>query len=115
MDVHYSLEVPQGADGSLLEHLEQASTLLAAILGPQSSQVVKAKWNRVQDHQGRTLDRLTIWDFTGEVSTDFAPNELQNPLHMRFRLARLWGDLLEVRNNQQHQQVQILSGQITTG
>lgn len=113
MDVQYSLEARQGAVGLTL--LEQASNLLAAILGPQSSQLVKAEWNCVQDHQGRTVYRLTIRDFTGEVYTDFAPDELQNPLHLRVRLYRLWGDLLQVRNNQQHQQVQILSGQVTTG
>ena len=68
-----------------------------------------------QAHQGRTLYRLTIRDFTGEVSTDFAPDELQNPLHMRVRLYRLWGDLLQVRNNQQHQEVMIISSQIPMG
>jgi hypothetical protein len=113
MDVQYSPEARQWADGLTL--VERASTLLAEILGPQSSQLVKAEWNRVQDHQGRTLYRLTLRDYTGEVSTDFAPDELQNPLHMRVRLYRLWGDLLQVRNNLQHQHVQIISGQITTG
>jgi hypothetical protein len=113
MEVQYSPEAQRWADGLTL--LEQASTLLSDILGPQSSQLVKAEWNRVQDHQGRKLYRLTIRDFTGEVFTDFAPDELQNPLHMRVRLYRLWGDLLQVRNNQQHQQVQIISGQITAG
>ena len=112
MDVQYSPEVRQWAEG--LKLLEQASTLLANILGPRSSQQVRAEWNRVQDHQGEALYRLTIRDYTGEVSTDFAPDELQNPLHMRVRLYRLWGDLLQVRNNQQHQQVEIISGQITT-
>ncbi len=113
MDVQYSPDARQSADGLTL--LEQASTLLADILGPQSSQLVTAEWNRVQDHQGRTLYRLTIRDFTGAVSTDFAPDDLQNRLHMKVRLSRLWGDLLQVRNNQQHEQVQIISGQITTG
>ncbi len=113
MDVKYSPESQQWSEG--LKLLEQASTLLAEILGPQSSQLVKAEWNRVQDPQGRALYRLTIRDFTGEVSTDFAPDELQNPLHMRVRLYRLWGNLLQVRNNQQHQQVQIISAQITAG
>jgi hypothetical protein len=109
MDVQYSPE----ARG--LTRVEQASNLLADILGPHSSQLVKATWSRVQDHQGRTLYRLTIRDFTGEVATDFAPDELENPPHMRVRLYRLWGDLLQIRNNQQHQQVQILSGEMTTG
>ena len=113
MDVHYSSEARQCPEELTL--LEQAAALLTDILGPQSSEHVKAEWHRLQDHKGRTLYRLTIRDFTGQVSTDFAPDELQNPLHMRVRLYRLWGDLLQVRNNQQHQQVQIISGQITSG
>jgi hypothetical protein len=109
MDVIYSSEVREW-DGFKL--LEQASILLAEVLGPQSAALVKAEWNRVQDPNGRMVYRLTIRDFTGEVSTDFTLDELQNPLHMRFRLPRLWGDLLQVRNNQQHQQVQVLSDQM---
>ena len=113
MDVQYSPEARQSPDAKLLE---QASALLAGILGPQSSQVVKAQWTRLQDQQGQRLYRLTIRDFTGEVSTDFAPDELQNPLHMRFRMYRLWGDLLQVRNELAHQEVQrLLCSAITTG
>jgi hypothetical protein len=112
MDVQYSPDARQWADGLTL--VEQASTLLAEILGPQSSQLVKAEWNCVQDHQGRTLYRLTIRDNTGEVSTDFTPDELQNPLSMRYILYRLWGDLLQIRHNRQHQKVQLLIGQVVT-
>ena len=113
MDVQYSTEVRQ--QPAVLPLLQQASTLLANILGPQSSQLVKANWTRVQDRRGRTIYRLTISDFTDEVFTDFEPEDLENSLHMKVRLSRLWGDLLQVRNDRQHQQVQILSGQITTG
>lgn len=112
MDVQYP---PESRESPEMALLQQASMLLTDILGPQSSQGMKAVWTRVQDHRGRMLHRLTIRDFTGEASTDFAPDELQNPLHMRFRMARLWGDLLQVRNDLQHQQVQSLSNEITTG
>ena len=112
MDVHCSPELRQQSDLSRL--LEHASHLLGEILGPQSSQV-KAEWEQVQDHRGRPLYRLAIRDLTGDVSTEFDRDELKNSLHLRWRLYRLWGDLLQVRNNQQHQQVQILSSQITTG
>ena len=57
MDVQYSTEARQSADRLTL--LKQASTLLASILGPQSSQLVKAEWNRVQDDY-----RLAIRDFS---------------------------------------------------
>ena len=113
MDVQYSPEARQSPEVKLLE---QASALLADIMGPQSSQLVKAEWTCLQDRQGRVLYRLTVRDFAGEASTDFALDELQIPLHMRFRMSRLWGDLLQVRNNIQHQHIQSLLGsEITTG
>jgi hypothetical protein len=112
MDVKYSPEAAQWTDG--LKLVEQASTLLAEILGPQSSEVVNAEWKRVQDHKGRPLYRLIIGDFTGNVSTDFTPADLQNPMHLKYRLYRLWGDLLQIRNDQQHQKVLLLSGQFAT-
>ena len=110
MDVTYSPETRQSGG---LKLLEQASYLLADILGPQSSPLVKGEWSRVQDHRGRTLYRLSIRDFTGEASTDFAPDELQNSLHMRYRMYRLWGDLLQIRNDHQHQKVLISSGEVS--
>jgi hypothetical protein len=113
MEVHYSPETREWAAGFTL--LERASTLLASILPPQSSQLVKAEWSRVLDPQGRPLYRLTIRDFTGEASTDFSPDELQNALHMKVRLARLWGDLLQIRNNQQHLHVQTISAEVAAG
>jgi hypothetical protein len=113
MDVKYSPEAQQNPEG--LKLLEQASALLADILGPQSSRLVKAEWHHLQDPKGRTRYQLTIRDFTGQASTDFALDELQNPLHMKVRMYRLWGDLLQVRNNLQHQEVQIISSQITSG
>ncbi len=111
MEVQYSPEAKLSPEAVLLE---QASTLLRDILGQEVSQIMKAEWNCVPDRQGRTLYRLTLRDFTSEVCTEFTCEELQNPLHMRFRMYRLWGDLLQVRHNLQHQQVLALSGVITT-
>src|SRR5437899_12002625 len=103
MDVRYSPRAQQLSEGFV--DLEQATKLLKDILGPQSQELVKAEWDCVQDNRDRTLCRLTIRDATGEASTDFTPDELRYPLHMRVRLYRLWGDLLQVRSNRQHQQV----------
>lgn len=113
MDVKYSPEIRKSAEALTL--VEQASTLLAEVLGPHSSQLVKAEWNCVQDQQGRMLYCLTIRDLTGAASTDFTVDELQNLLHLRFRLYRLWGDLLQVRNNLQHEEVESLSSEIAIG
>lgn len=112
MEIKYSPEVQQWVEG--MPRLQQASNLLAEILGPQSSQLVTGDWRRLQDAKGRIVYRLTIRDFAGEAFTEFAPDELENPLHMKVRMYRLWGDLLQVRNNQQHQQVQIISGQMAS-
>lgn len=110
MDVQYSTELQQSAKELAL--VEQASAVLSDVLGPHSSQHVKAEWNRMQDQQGRMLYNLTIQDSVGKVSTDFAPDELVNPLHIRYRMYRLWGDLLQVRNNRQHEEVERLSREI---
>ncbi len=109
MEVQYSLEARQLLEFPLLE---QASALISQFPKSQSSQVVQADWKCVKDVRGRTLYRLTIHDLAGEVSTDFTADEIRIPLHVRVRIYRLWGDLLEIRNNAQHLQVQIISGQI---
>ena len=112
MDVQYSPEARQSPEAKLLE---QASALLADILGAKSSQIENAEWTRVSDPNGRTLYRLSIRDFAGEATTDFTPDELQNPQQMKFCLYRLWGDLLQVRHNIQHQQVQNLLQNLGSG
>lgn len=113
MELDYAPEIRNNAEE--LARLEPASTLLAEVMGPNSSQLVRAKWNRVQDSRGRNVYRLTIYDLTGEVSTDFVANDLRNEMHMKFRMYRLWGDLLQIRNNRQHEEVQALSSELTTG
>lgn len=110
MDIQYSTELQQSAEDLAL--VEQASAVLKDVLGPQSSRHVKAVWNRTQDQKGRMLYNLTIQDSVCEVSTDVAPDELVNPLHIRYRMYRLWGDLLQVRNNRQHEEVERLSREI---
>ncbi len=113
MDVQYSPETRQSAE--IFKLLEQASARLAEIMGPQRSQLVKADWRCVQVRQGRTLYRLTMRDGTDEASTDFAGDDLQNTLYMRVSLARLWGDLVQIRVDRAHEQVQILMDQMTSG
>ncbi|MGI8980152.1 MAG: hypothetical protein ACR2FY_13085 [Pirellulaceae bacterium] len=115
MEIQYSPEARKRAEGKML--MEKASSLLEETLGPQSSQIVNAEWDCLQDRNGRALYRLTIQDFTDPegVFTDFAADELQNPLHMKFRLYRLWGDLLQIRNNRQHAAVQTISDEIIAG
>jgi hypothetical protein len=85
--------------------LQQATERLKDVLGP-SSGLVKAKWDRIEDERGRSLYSLTLSDFTGEAEARFAPDELQNSTHMRVRLYKLWGDLLQDRNRKQMKELQ---------
>jgi hypothetical protein len=110
MKVNYLPSAEQWGEGKLL--IDQATQRLEDILGQSSGQVT-ATWERVEDSRGRTLHRLKLKDFTGEVSADFAPDELRNAAHMHVRLYRLWGDLLRIRNNQVHNSAIAISGQIS--
>jgi hypothetical protein len=73
-----------------------ANEILEEVLG-QAADLVTADWSEGQDEMSRPIVILTLRDFTGSVFTRFAPDELTNPDHMRRRLHRLWGDLLQIR------------------
>jgi hypothetical protein len=86
---------PEGAHA-----LEQATGWLEEAIGSPSDRVT-AVWDRTTDDKGRTLFDLRISDWTGAANARFEPNELQSPTHMRVRLYRLWGDLLQARDHQE--------------
>jgi hypothetical protein len=93
------------------EFLQQANNRLRDVLGP-SGDLVTATWDRELDQRDRVYYALTVQDFTGAVSTKFAPDELRNADHLQVRLYRLWGDLLQVRSDEQHRKVQQLVGDL---
>ena len=111
MDVQYSPEVLQWTEG--LPLLEEASELLAVAMGPKHTPLVKAAWTRSQDLRGQTRYRLAIHDSKGEASTDFTPAELRNPVYVHISINRLWGDLLKIHSDLQHQHVQMLFEQFS--
>lgn len=84
----------------LRERVEAATKLLDDVLG-SSRGLVSVDWNLGEDGQGRPVLTLKLSDFTGTVTGSFAPGELENPQHMKTRLFRLWGDLLQIRNSKQ--------------
>ena len=88
------------ADPELAPAVKDATILLDAELGA-SADLVTARWNLSEDARSRPVIDLEISDFTGAVSTRFAPDELRNTSHMQVRLGRLWGDLLQVRSHKQ--------------
>ena len=102
-EIRYGYWIRQSKE--LLSLAQLRTTQLEEILG-QSAPLVSAEWDRSEDAKGRPIVTLRLWDFTGSVTTVFAPEELESPAHMRVRLNRLWGDLLQVRTQQQLRDLQ---------
>jgi hypothetical protein len=75
--------------------VDRATRLLEEQLGP-SAAGARAQWTFSQDDRGRDVVGLNLSDWTGSVGYRFAPIELKDEAHMRLRLHRLWGDLLQV-------------------
>lgn len=97
MDVKYTDKAKQGEEFVLLE---QATACLADVLGPSAGQV-RTEWDRVEDACGRAVYTLRLCDWTGEASGNFSLQELRSSSQLRYRLIRLWGDLLQDRSHKQ--------------
>jgi hypothetical protein len=102
MNITYTDSAKQTGEGTAL--LQQVTNQLEEILGPAAARV-KAEWDRQTDAKGRLLFILSLTDWTGSVRADFAPDELRSADHLRYRLHRLWGDLLQVRSQKQLEQL----------
>ncbi len=98
MNVMYSEKIPQW--GGEFELLKQANSRLEETLGT-SAERVKAEWDRTEDNPGRTQYTLSLSDWAGIASTRFTPRELHSADEVRYRLHRLWGDLLQIRSQKQ--------------
>ena len=57
----------------------------------------------VEDADGRLLFTLHIADGGDSAETSFAPDELKPSYYLQIRLYRLWGELLQARNERQLQ------------
>src|SRR4051812_29758053 len=98
MNVVYHDRAKQGGEGYVL--LQQATERLKEVLGG-SADSVRVEWDQADDERGRVLCTLTLRDHPDEAKARFAPDELTQPPHMRVRLYRLWGELLQARNHRQ--------------
>ncbi len=87
-------------DAGLRSQVEMATKVLDEVLGT-SRGLVSVDWDLGEDGQGRPVLILKLSDFTGTVTASFSPDELAKPQHMKTRLFRLWGDLLQIRNTKQ--------------
>ena len=89
---------------ALLAQAEKATPLLQEVLGPSADQVT-AEWDLSGDGSGRPMVTLRIADWTGAVSTEFAPQELAQQSPLRIGLYHLWGQLLQARSEKQLQEL----------
>lgn len=80
--------------------VRKATDLLAEAIGGVTGGL-EANWDLVTDSRGRALYRLKLRDWSGEVTADFAPDELSNESQIQRRVYRVWGDLLQVRARRQ--------------
>jgi hypothetical protein len=96
-------------DGRLYELVTAACQALRDIVGADGAEVI-ADWSMAKDLQGRSFVRLDLSDFTGRVEAKFAPDEMENSRQVRYRLYRIWGDLLQIRSHKQLKQLTEESG-----
>jgi hypothetical protein len=93
------------ANPALLALVHRANELLELELG-RSSHQVSASWRLEHNEQGRIFLRLEIWDWTGRVGTNFAPDDLRSDPLTQGRLIRLWGNLLQIRSHKLLDEIQ---------
>src|SRR5260370_20371773 len=96
MNVTYNNEAKQQDDGAAL--MERATQVLEdEVLGKKASQV-QAEWDRVADDKGQPRYILSLSDGTNKSQGSFDPDELRTPYKLRFRLSRLWDDVLRAQS-----------------
>ena len=71
-----------------------ASEILESMVG-RSAARTSATWAKATDAEAREIVRLTLKDWTCELSTDLAPDEFADEWHLEGRLLTFWGDFLE--------------------
>lgn len=109
MQTHVDPDI--SADPALAAAIQRATPILESVV-EASADLVRAEWGLGRDERGRPLILLRLSDFTGSVVGHFAPDELSMPGHLRIRLYRLWGDLLQERSHKQLERVKSLLNQI---
>lgn len=96
-----NIEIPASIaqNSEWLTRVRVATTLLDEEIGSAAARV-SAKWNLIS-HNGLPGFELEISDYTGCARARFALDELQDSRHLRDRLHRLWGDLLQDRSHKE--------------
>src|ERR1043165_3736012 len=89
MKVTYSDKIKRS--GNQFVMLEQITKRIEEVTGPYSEEV-HVEWQRSEDDKNYIL-RLSAWNVS--AATSLEPEELESSVHMRVRLYRLWGELLD--------------------
>ena len=106
-NVVFSDKVKQTPD--LYTKAVRATEVLDRVLGTSADQVA-AKWDAPEDDKSGRLLTLRISDWTGARSATLETSELEQPTQLGFRFYRLWGDLLQDRNEKQLRELLGTSG-----
>ena len=96
MNVIYTERAKQESEGYHL--LQQLTKNLEEVIGPPAANLT-AQWDRTNDAKGQTRYTLGITDSADKASTSFEPDELKSNHHMRYRLLRLYDNLLKARTD----------------
>ncbi len=78
----------------LFDQAQQATALLTEVLGRGANRA-SVEWDCGKDANGHDLLILRIADSSVSESAVFAPSELRDAGDLRWRLNRLWGDVLQ--------------------
>jgi len=85
--------------------LQQATTILEDVLRA-TAYPVNAEWARTEDAEGQVRYTLSLSDGTDNSSASFTPDDLRSPFETRYRMHRVWEDLLRARNHRQLENLQ---------
>jgi hypothetical protein len=107
MNVTYSEKVRQSPETYAL--LQQATTGLEEAIGPSAGSI-RAEWDQTEDekHQPRYTLRISDPKVSATASLDL--EELTRPSFRKFRLLRIWSDLLMARSHKQQDDLQGTNG-----
>jgi len=89
-------------DAELATRVGSIRPLVDEVLGT-SAPLVAARWSVVPASDGRRslAFNLSDWTCPGGVEARFGPDELALDFETRWKIHRLWGDLLQARNHRQ--------------
>jgi len=77
--------------------------------GPSAAKV-EAEWDRIRGAGDQPIYTLRLIDWSGTAMAGFGPDELNDTHDLRYRLLRLWGDVLQVRSHKHLQKLLETSG-----